>query len=70
LVYTLEYSQGLEEMRIAMRVSLAVFLSGVYDTKELEDTSAGSYLRLQAYYCACRKAATPIYYYGTDVTSS
>ena len=59
-----------DEMRLAARASLARPFVDFRDVRELEEVSAGSYLRLQAYHRACRKAAASLHYAGVDFSSA
>lgn len=69
--YALACARGwVDEMRVAARASLGRPLEELRDACELEDLSAGAYLRLQAYHRGCRKVAASLEYGGTDTTGT
>lgn len=57
-----------DEMRMTARASLAQPLADGNDLRELDQISAGAFIRLQAYHRACRKVAASLHYYGTDIS--
>lgn len=69
--YSLACARGwVDEMRVAARASLGRPLEELRDACELEDLSAGAYLRLQAYHRGCRKVAASLQYGGTDLSGT